>query len=201
MTAPDSGISEWVTGLVGHCSVCDDFWGFIANDFFMPVTMSMVMLFLWFGTGDPERRKRIQWGIMCASSSLGFANLAVHILNRVIEFDPWPRPFEVHESARQAAEALFYFPHDPSFPSNAAACTFGAAFGLLLYHRKASIPLFAIAVLFSLSRVYAGIHYPLDIVGGAAIGAAIALFTWGLMHLLRPLPIFFHRLAQKVYLA
>ncbi|MBM3133094.1 MAG: phosphatase PAP2 family protein [Chloroflexi bacterium] len=201
MTAPDSGISEWLTGLVGKCSVCDHLIGFIANDFFMPVTMSMVMLFLWFGIRNPVQRKRIHYGVMCAAGSLGFANLAVHISNRVVEFDPWARPFEVHESAHRAAETLFYFPHDPSFPSNAAACTFGAAFGLLFYHRKASIPLFAIAVLFCFSRVYAGIHYPLDILGGAAIGFGIALFTYGLMRFLWWLPDFFYAAARKVYLA
>lgn len=206
MSAPDSGISEWITSLVGNCDFCDDVMGLIASDFFMPVTMSMFLLFLWFGTRDPVRRRMHHYGIMCAAGSLGFANLAVHLSNKVFRIDPWARPFladdaGLRESARQAAETIFYLPHDPSFPANMAASTFGAAFGMFFYSRKESIPLFVIAVVYSFSRVYAGVHYPLDMLGGLGIGLGTALFTWGLMHLLWPVPHFVYGWAKKVYLA
>lgn len=199
--SPDSGISEWITGLVGKCSFCDDVMSLLASDFFIPVSMSMFLLFLWFGTRDPVRRKTVHYGIMCASASLGIANLVVHVLNNTLEFDPWLRPFEVHESAARAAETIFYFPHDPSFPANAAASTFGAAFGMLFYSRKASIPLFLMAIIFSVSRVYAGVHYPLDMLGGMGIGLGVALFTRAIFRVVWRLPDFIYSLATKVYLA
>ena len=119
----------------------------------------------------------------------------------MLEFDPWIRPFEAHESAARAAELIFYFPHDPSFPANMAASTFGAAVGMWLYSRRASIPIFAIAIVWSFARIYAGIHYPLDILGGAVIGAVIALGTRGLMRLLWPLPAVCFWFAKKLYVA
>lgn len=199
--APDSAISEWITGFVGECSFFDDVMSLLASDFFMPVSMSLILLFFWFGTRDPIKRKNYQYGIMCAAASLGIANLVVHLSNMVFEFDPWLRPFEVHESAARAAETIFYFPHDPSFPANAAASTFGAAFGMLLYHRKASVPLFIIAIIFSFSRVYAGIHYPIDMLGGLGIGLGTALFTYGLLRFLWQIPAVAHWLGKKFYLA
>ncbi|MFH1636353.1 MAG: phosphatase PAP2 family protein [Chloroflexota bacterium] len=138
---------------------------------------------------------------MCASASLGFANLAVHILNRVIQFNPWPRPFEVHESAARAAEIIFYMPQDPSFPANIAAITFGAAMGMWIYSRKASRPLFLLAVVWCFARVYAGVHYPLDIIGGAVIGAIIAWGTYGVMQVLWPFPSACLWVAKKLYVA
>ena len=201
MTSPDNQISTWITGLAGHSSILDKFMNLLACDFLMPMFMSLFLLYLWFGTRDPAQRIKNQYGAMCASASLGLANLGVHILNRVLQFDPWPRPFEVEESAMRAAETVFYFPHDPSFPANVAAITFAAATGMWLYNRKASIPLFTIAVVWCFARVYAGVHYPLDMLGGAAIGIIIAFGTYGIMRILWPLPTFCFWIARKLYVA
>jgi undecaprenyl-diphosphatase len=42
-------------------------------------------------------------------------------------------------------------------------------------YRKLAIALFAWAFLIALSRVYLGVHYPGDVLGGAAVGTAYAL--------------------------
>ncbi|MFP3975195.1 MAG: phosphatase PAP2 family protein [Chloroflexota bacterium] len=201
MISPDAQLSIWLTGLAGNSAVLDRLMSLLACDFFVPVTMSMVLLFLWFGTRDPLVRSKNQWGAMCASTSLGFANLAVWLLNHVAKFDPWPRPFEVHESAREAAEIVFYFPGDPSFPANVAASIFAAAMGMWFYSRKASTPVFVLAFLWSFARVYAGVHYPLDVLGGAVIGMVIAYGTYRFLELVKPIPRFLFWLARKLYLA
>jgi undecaprenyl-diphosphatase len=41
------------------------------------------------------------------------------------------------------------------------------------------VPLWALALLIAASRVYLGVHYPLDIVAGFAIGLACAVFVTG----------------------
>jgi undecaprenyl-diphosphatase len=201
LTSPDHVLSEWITGAVGEVHFFDNVMTLLASDFFIPVSMSLYILYLWFGTRDPVLRVKTHYGAMCASASLGFGCLGVHILNRGFGYDPWPRPFVVHDAARSAAETILYLPSDPSFPANVAAASFGAAMGMWFYRRKASIPLFIFAVLWSFGRVYAGVHYPLDILGGAAIGVIAACFTYGLMILLWPVPKFFYWLAQKIYLA
>ena len=199
MTSPDAGFSEWLAGLVGKCSAFDDLMSLLCTDFFIPVSISLYILFLWFGTGNPVQRVKNQYGVMCASASLGIACGFVALINNFVKL--WDRPFVDGENARQAAETLFYLPHDPSFPSNLAAVAFGAATGLWIYNRKASIPIFVLAILWSISRMYAGVHYPLDILGGMGIGIAIAFFTYGVFRVLHPIPAFFHGLARNFYLA
>ncbi|MGB9699312.1 MAG: phosphatase PAP2 family protein [Thermodesulfobacteriota bacterium] len=61
-----------------------------------------------------------------------------------------------------------------SFPSSHAVNIFAAAFFLAKQLKKFSIFFYALASLVAYSRVYIGIHYPFDALGGAALGLLIA---------------------------
>ncbi len=62
-----------------------------------------------------------------------------------------------------------------SFPSNHAAnCFSGAAFLGSLYP-AASLPMYGAAAVVAYSRVYCGVHYPLDVLAGAVLGLCIGL--------------------------
>jgi len=41
-----------------------------------------------------------------------------------------------------------------------------------------TIALLAIAGLVSFTRIYTGVHYPSDVLGGAALGAGLAALVW-----------------------
>ncbi|NWF56329.1 MAG: phosphatase PAP2 family protein [Syntrophaceae bacterium] len=61
-----------------------------------------------------------------------------------------------------------------SFPSSHAVNIFAAAYFLAQPFKKLAPILFGIAAIVGYSRIYIGIHYPLDVIGGAAIGLLIA---------------------------
>ncbi len=61
-----------------------------------------------------------------------------------------------------------------SFPSSHAVNIFAAAFFLSRSFKKLSPVLYAIAAVVGYSRIYLGIHYPSDVIGGAAIGLLVA---------------------------
>lgn len=60
-----------------------------------------------------------------------------------------------------------------SFPSAHAANNFAAAVVITFFYNKNRWIYFLIASLMAFSRVYIGVHYPLDVLAGAIIGASI----------------------------
>ncbi|MDD5605090.1 MAG: phosphatase PAP2 family protein [Dehalococcoidales bacterium] len=175
----DQNLFLWINGLSGRFPIIDNIISAIANDYFIIVFCCMIMMALWTGIKNADNRRHMQKGIMVASSSLGTAQGMVEIINN---FWQRPRPFEELD-----VNLLFYPPTDPSFPSNSASVLFAMAWGIFLYDRKVGSVLLAIAASMGFSRVYVGIHYPLDIIGGAALGFLVALFFTIVFKLLNPL--------------
>jgi undecaprenyl-diphosphatase len=69
---------------------------------------------------------------------------------------------------------------DLGFPSNHAANAMAAAVaGALTWRRRRlNIFLFGTASLVGLSRIYLGVHFPGDVLGGFVVGALISLALW-----------------------
>jgi undecaprenyl-diphosphatase len=109
------------------------------------------------------------WGlVVLTAAAVALADLAAAALKGLIDVE---RP-----STRFAApKPLVPAPHDHSFPSGHAATSFAAATVLAAAAPRAAPAWYLLAAAIAFSRVYVGVHYPLDILGGAVLGVGIAI--------------------------
>ncbi|MET9134612.1 phosphatase PAP2 family protein [Streptomyces antibioticus] len=82
-----------------------------------------------------------------------------------------PRPFLDH----QGLEVLVSGKTDYSFVSDHATITMAMAVALFVANRRFGLVGLGIALLEGFCRVYMGVHYPTDVIGGFALGTAVAL--------------------------
>lgn len=129
----------------------------------------IVTAYVWWKLPALSQKKRfIAEAILGAVLSLLIAKIGSKLYTD-------PRPFVVGHFTP-------YFSHanDNGFPSDHTLFTSFMAFLLLHYNRRAGVGLIVIAALVGLSRVIAGVHHVVDIVGAficSFAGIAIAAFA------------------------
>jgi undecaprenyl-diphosphatase len=94
--------------------------------------------------------------------------LSAHVLKPIFGRE---RPPYALESVRLIVDTTRSF----SFPSAHATNSFAVASFVSSFYPVTRVPLYVLAVLIAYSRVYVGVHYPFDILGGAVLGLAIGL--------------------------
>jgi undecaprenyl-diphosphatase len=162
-----------------------------------------------------KRRAVVVW--------VGVACILAYVLNLLLEHMIFePRPFVNHN-----IHLLLTHPADASFPSDHTAWSF-AVVGMLLFlpfpllvtlwRRRDQgwqsqsfaafmVPLLlfigaiVIACMIGLARVYVGLHYPVDILGGAIAGPPAALLVTVLYRLLQQPTLAVLRFAQILHVA
>ncbi|MFI6936483.1 phosphatase PAP2 family protein [Streptomyces sp. NPDC050287] len=112
------------------------------------------------------------------------AGIAVLVNVPIRGFVERPRPFRTHEGI----DVLVSGKTDYSFVSDHATITMAMAVGLCVANRKFGLFGLGLALLEGFCRIYMGVHYPTDVVGGFALGTAVALLLSPVaMALLTPL--------------
>lgn len=89
-----------------------------------------------------------------------------------------PRPAQTEGLAVQVRAPFGGY----SFVSNHATNMFSFAAFTAAIFPVVAIPLYAIAVLIGYSRIYCGVHFPLDVICGGLLGAMIGLIFAQLCH-------------------
>ncbi|HEY9366918.1 phosphatase PAP2 family protein [Streptomyces sp.] len=159
-----------VMGFVGE-------WGIM-------LAMVLVVLWCWWSV----RRRGALTDSVSGVAGMIWAPLAAGIallVNIPIRgFVERPRPFKDHEGL----EVLIAGKTDFSFVSDHATLAMAVAVGLFVAHRKFGLAAIGLALAEGFCRVYMGVHYPTDVVGGFALGTAVALLLAPLaLALLTPL--------------
>ena len=193
LNGPDRELFLLINGFVGTVPFVDRVAQWVVSDYLMPIALALMLIFMWFIDRDRELRVQRQLGVFVALASMALSNSVVFILNF---YYFRPRPFVDND-----VSLLFYEPTDSSFPSNAVAAVFGLAFGIWGVNCRLGYFAIGAATLYGLARVYAGVHYPLDILAGAAIAAPVTYLVFRLRDLLMPILMLAIRLARVFRLA
>lgn len=112
-------------------------------------------------------RPLIATGLLAALAVWGSDGIA-SVLKLVVDR---PRPF----TAIPHLPVLIAHPGSGSFPSAHATTAFAGAVLLGWLWPRGRIAFAVLAILIAFSRVYLGVHYPTDVLAGAAIGSAFAV--------------------------
>lgn len=145
-------IFQQINGLAGQCGLLDKSGVFFAE--YLQYVLAAVLI--WFFRKDI---KTIIFSVSAAVvAKFGFAELIRLFWSR-------SRPFIDHN-----VNLLFEKVNEPSFPSGHASFFFALSTVIYFKNKKVGILFYAASFLISISRVFAGVHWPSDILAGAVVG-------------------------------
>lgn len=169
MNTFDMAIMSFINRLAHRSPTIDGFVALLgSNNFVKGGVVVAVIWWIWFR--DEEKRQFLLVGLVAGFLGLVVARVLTHIIFRV-------RPLNDPQLAIPIPCALSrkVFEGAGSFPSDHAVLFFALATGIFLASRRAGWWMFIyVSLVICLPRIYLGIHYPTDVLAGAAIGIALA---------------------------
>ncbi len=164
----------FISGGSGQYGVLDYFFLIVTN-YLVPVLV--ISTIIWFFIVPPKRMKDPLQRLGTYKHA-GLLAISVMLVWAVTEFIKglvaFPRPAQILLDL----EPLSTFGSYDSFPSAHTAFAFMIATFVYHYFKRAGRLLFSLAFLVGISRMYVGVHFPLDVFVGALIGIVI---PWGII--------------------
>jgi membrane-associated phospholipid phosphatase len=160
----DTTVFRWINRLANRTGWAH--WFFVTYAKYGIVLFAVLLLVAFL---DARRRHDIRaiaasvWAAVAALLALGIGQIIGGAIDR-------SRPFE----ALSGVHLLVDRTTDFSFPSDHATVAGAVAVGLLFANRRWGNIAAVLALLMAFTRVYVGAHYPSDVLGGLALGAAVA---------------------------
>ena len=171
MTLSELNLSlfSWINASPEASNTSIHFAIFIAND----LLYCMILLFAWFWLrGNYDTKKQILKAFIFTSIAILISQCISHVYYH-------PRPFVM-----EVGRTLIYHAPNGSFPSDHMLIFSSIAFSYLFSaQRKLGIFLLIMAWLVAWSRVYLGVHFPLDMLGAFLMAFALNFFGLKLWNL------------------
>jgi undecaprenyl-diphosphatase len=178
MNGFDLTVLHFINSFAGHSYLADDIIAHMSEDLLLNGGIVMAMFWWAWMTSDdpahPEKREILIFGLVGAVLSL----LLARSLALSLPFRERPManplvgvriPYGLNRSSLMTWS---------SFPSDHATLFFCLAVSLWMVSRRLGVIAVCHAVIFvTLPRIYAGVHYPTDILAGAALGSGFALLA------------------------
>jgi undecaprenyl-diphosphatase len=121
------------------------------------VAIGLVLAFLW----------RRPWFLVLLVATDVVADVISLGLRQLIGRDRPPLVYPL-------PKPLVHTPHSGAFPSGHATVAFACATVIAWAAPRLAVPVYLLAGAIAFSRVYVGVHWPLDVLGGAALGVLVA---------------------------
>ncbi|MDH1800877.1 phosphatase PAP2 family protein [Acinetobacter johnsonii] len=171
MTLSELNLSlfSWINASPEASNTSIHFAIFIAND----LLYCMILLFAWFWLrGNYDTKKQILKAFIFTSIAILVSQCISHVYYH-------PRPFVM-----EVGRTLIYHAPNGSFPSDHMLIFSSIAFSYLFSaQRKLGIFLLIMTWLVAWSRVYLGVHFPLDMLGAFLLAFALNFFGLKLWNL------------------
>jgi undecaprenyl-diphosphatase len=176
----DSAVYHIINGLAGHHHLLDVIMIFFAK--YALEIYAVLFIIAWLAL--PKRNIKNRHALVMA----GLSGILALIINVIISHFIWyrPRPFTVFHKG--TFTELINHSTDASFPSDHTSGSFGFAAGSWGQNTKGiSYTFTIIAIIVMCARVYVGVHYPTDVIGGMIVGIVASKVMWKFSRLILPL--------------
>jgi len=173
----DHSIISFINQLCGKSEVFDKTVIFLSQNDLVKGCIITLYWWVWFSPSNDitVRRQRI----VSAIYGCFVAMFIVRIMSKLMQFRTRP----ILDPANHLVQAIgFNINRIPdthnSFPSDHATLFFALATGMFFVSRRLGLFSLIYVLLFvAFPRVYIGLHYPTDILGGAFVGVLVVLIT------------------------
>ncbi|EEK78626.1 undecaprenyl-diphosphatase [Bacillus cereus] len=152
-------VFQWINNLAGTSALLDKVMITITNS--AAYVAILFMFILWFHNGKKENAIRKQYTVLYTTLSAIIA-LLINVLIHVVYYHP--RPFVSYD-----VNQLIPHAENSSFVSDHSVLVLSIAFIFILRGEKLRYIALLWAVLVCISRLYVGVHFPLDVIGAVVI--------------------------------